>query len=103
MTAPSRSSPSAEVEGAQNGSWLGPTIIAGVTPSMTCYREEIFDPVDIFTVHDVLRPCRPDLFRPRADHPVLPRAGRWAGVGSFPAACSLKQLRNSFSFFLLEP
>ncbi|EMC95134.1 hypothetical protein BAUCODRAFT_35125 [Baudoinia panamericana UAMH 10762] len=28
-----------------NGNWIGPTIIANVTPEMTCYREEIFGPV----------------------------------------------------------
>lgn len=28
-----------------NGNWVGPTIIADVTPDMTCYKEEIFGPV----------------------------------------------------------
>ncbi|KAK2738748.1 hypothetical protein FQN57_006915 [Myotisia sp. PD_48] len=28
-----------------NGNWVGPTIITGVKPNMTCYREEIFGPV----------------------------------------------------------
>ncbi|KAH7011000.1 Aldehyde/histidinol dehydrogenase [Ilyonectria destructans] len=28
-----------------NGNWVSPTVIAGVTPDMTCYREEIFGPV----------------------------------------------------------
>lgn len=28
-----------------NGNWVSPTIISGVTPDMTCYREEIFGPV----------------------------------------------------------
>lgn len=28
-----------------DGNWVGPTIIAGVTPNMRCYREEIFGPV----------------------------------------------------------
>ncbi|KAI9728016.1 MAG: hypothetical protein M1828_005421 [Chrysothrix sp. TS-e1954] len=28
-----------------NGNWVGPTIIANVTPEMTCYKEEIFGPV----------------------------------------------------------
>jgi malonate-semialdehyde dehydrogenase (acetylating)/methylmalonate-semialdehyde dehydrogenase len=50
---------SAEEEGAQilldgrnfapekypNGNWIAPTIITNVTPSMRCYREEIFGPV----------------------------------------------------------
>ncbi|KAK1782121.1 Aldehyde/histidinol dehydrogenase [Copromyces sp. CBS 386.78] len=28
-----------------NGNWIAPTIISNVTPSMRCYREEIFGPV----------------------------------------------------------
>lgn len=28
-----------------NGNWVGPTIIANVTPDMTCYKQEIFGPV----------------------------------------------------------
>ncbi|KAK3957096.1 Aldehyde/histidinol dehydrogenase [Pseudoneurospora amorphoporcata] len=28
-----------------NGNWIAPTIISNVTPSMKCYREEIFGPV----------------------------------------------------------
>ncbi|KAK2865419.1 hypothetical protein FQN49_003597 [Arthroderma sp. PD_2] len=28
-----------------NGNWVGPTIITGVKPHMTCYKEEIFGPV----------------------------------------------------------
>ncbi|KAH8667863.1 putative methylmalonate-semialdehyde dehydrogenase [Ilyonectria robusta] len=28
-----------------NGNWVGPTIITDVTPSMRCYKEEIFGPV----------------------------------------------------------
>eukprot|EP01061_Rhynchopus_euleeides_P014339 TRINITY_DN248_c0_g2_i2.p1 TRINITY_DN248_c0_g2~~TRINITY_DN248_c0_g2_i2.p1 ORF type:complete len:239 (+),score=93.78 TRINITY_DN248_c0_g2_i2:39-719(+) len=31
--------------GCEGGNWLGPTVITGVTTSMTCYREEIFGPV----------------------------------------------------------
>lgn len=27
------------------GNWIGPTVITGVTPEMTCYKEEIFGPV----------------------------------------------------------
>ncbi len=34
-----------KVPGYPNGNWVGPTVIAGVTPSMECYREEIFGPV----------------------------------------------------------
>jgi malonate-semialdehyde dehydrogenase (acetylating)/methylmalonate-semialdehyde dehydrogenase len=28
-----------------NGNFIGPTIITGVTPQMTCYKEEVFGPV----------------------------------------------------------
>lgn len=34
-----------KVEGYENGSFVGPTIISDVTPDMTCYKEEIFGPV----------------------------------------------------------
>ena len=34
-----------KVEGYQHGNWLGPTVISNVSPSMRCYREEIFGPV----------------------------------------------------------
>ncbi|CAI4232194.1 unnamed protein product [Auanema sp. JU1783] len=33
------------VSGFENGNFVGPSIIAGVTPNMTCYKEEIFGPV----------------------------------------------------------
>lgn len=33
------------VPGFENGNFVGPTILAGVKPNMTCYREEIFGPV----------------------------------------------------------
>lgn len=33
------------VEGHPNGFWFGPTVITGVKPNMTCYKEEIFAPV----------------------------------------------------------
>ncbi|KAK0423470.1 hypothetical protein QR680_008158 [Steinernema hermaphroditum] len=33
------------VKGFENGNFVGPTIITGVKPSMTCYKEEIFGPV----------------------------------------------------------
>lgn len=42
------------VEGHPNGFWLGPTIITGVTPEMTCYKEEIFGPVLIVMKADSL-------------------------------------------------
>lgn len=31
--------------GCEDGNWVGPTIITGVKPHMTCYKEEIFGPV----------------------------------------------------------
>lgn len=34
-----------KVPGYPNGNFVGPTVIAGVTPDMTCYKEEIFGPV----------------------------------------------------------
>lgn len=37
-----------------NGNWVGPTIIAGVTPEMRCYREEIFGPVLVCLSADTL-------------------------------------------------
>jgi malonate-semialdehyde dehydrogenase (acetylating)/methylmalonate-semialdehyde dehydrogenase len=33
------------VPGYEEGNFLGPTILADVTPDMECYREEIFGPV----------------------------------------------------------
>jgi malonate-semialdehyde dehydrogenase (acetylating)/methylmalonate-semialdehyde dehydrogenase len=33
------------VPGFENGNFVGPSIIAGVKPHMTCYKEEIFGPV----------------------------------------------------------
>ena len=33
------------VDGHPNGNWFGPTVIAGVKPHMTCYKEEVFAPV----------------------------------------------------------
>ncbi|GIL53861.1 hypothetical protein Vafri_9374 [Volvox africanus] len=33
------------VPGYERGNFLGPTVLAGVTPEMECYREEIFGPV----------------------------------------------------------
>ena len=34
-----------KVPGFENGNFVGPSIIAGVKPNMTCYKEEIFGPV----------------------------------------------------------
>lgn len=34
-----------KVPGYEKGYWMGPTVLAGVTPSMKCYQEEIFGPV----------------------------------------------------------
>ncbi|VDL83527.1 unnamed protein product [Nippostrongylus brasiliensis] len=33
------------VPGFENGNFVGPSVIAGVKPNMTCYKEEIFGPV----------------------------------------------------------
>lgn len=33
------------VPGFERGNFLGPTLLAGVTPGMDCYREEVFAPV----------------------------------------------------------
>ncbi|EGE00301.1 methylmalonate-semialdehyde dehydrogenase [Trichophyton tonsurans CBS 112818] len=37
-----------------NGNWVGPTIITGVKPHMTCYKEEIFGPVLVCLEVDTL-------------------------------------------------
>jgi malonate-semialdehyde dehydrogenase (acetylating) / methylmalonate-semialdehyde dehydrogenase len=37
-----------------NGNFVGPTILAGVTPSMECYKEEIFGPVLVIMYADTL-------------------------------------------------
>ncbi|KDB37707.1 methylmalonate-semialdehyde dehydrogenase (acylating) [Trichophyton rubrum D6] len=37
-----------------NGNWVGPTIITGVKPRMTCYKEEIFGPVLVCLEVDTL-------------------------------------------------
>jgi malonate-semialdehyde dehydrogenase (acetylating)/methylmalonate-semialdehyde dehydrogenase len=34
-----------KVPGYEDGNFIGPTIIAGVKPHMTCYLQEIFGPV----------------------------------------------------------
>jgi malonate-semialdehyde dehydrogenase (acetylating)/methylmalonate-semialdehyde dehydrogenase len=34
-----------KVSGFENGNFVGPTVITGVKPNMTCYKEEIFGPV----------------------------------------------------------
>lgn len=36
---------SIDVSGYATGNFVGPTILSGVTPDMTCYKEEIFGPV----------------------------------------------------------
>mmetsp|Transcript_25900 Transcript_25900/g.72529 ORF Transcript_25900/g.72529 Transcript_25900/m.72529 type:complete len:550 (-) Transcript_25900:161-1810(-) len=43
-----------EVPGYPNGNFIGPTIISGVTPSMDCYKEEIFGPVLVCLEVDTL-------------------------------------------------
>merc|ERR1719240_1088254 len=35
----------AQVDGYPDGNWVGPTILSDVTPTMTCYENEIFGPV----------------------------------------------------------
>lgn len=42
------------VDGFPSGNWLGPTLITGVKPHMTCYKEEIFAPVLIVVEVDTL-------------------------------------------------
>lgn len=42
------------VPGYEKGNFVGPTILTGVTPSMRCYREEIFGPVLICLSVDTL-------------------------------------------------
>ncbi len=34
-----------QVKGYEQGNFVGPTLLAGVNPSMDCYKEEIFGPV----------------------------------------------------------
>jgi malonate-semialdehyde dehydrogenase (acetylating)/methylmalonate-semialdehyde dehydrogenase len=47
-----------KVPGFPNGNFVGPTIITGVKPSMTCYKEEIFGPVllciEVDTLEDAI-------------------------------------------------
>ncbi|GFR48792.1 hypothetical protein Agub_g10740 [Astrephomene gubernaculifera] len=46
------------VPGYERGNFLGPTVLAGVTPDMECYKEEVFGPVlscmDAATLDDAL-------------------------------------------------
>jgi len=42
------------VPGYENGNFVGPTILANVTPNMECYREEIFGPVLVILNADTL-------------------------------------------------
>jgi len=42
------------VPGYENGNFVGPTILANVTPDMECYKEEIFGPVLIILNADTL-------------------------------------------------
>ncbi|XP_031561560.1 probable methylmalonate-semialdehyde dehydrogenase [acylating], mitochondrial [Actinia tenebrosa] len=46
------------VKGYENGNFVGPTILSGVKPEMTCYTEEIFGPVlvalDVDTMEDAI-------------------------------------------------
>ncbi|XP_038621455.1 methylmalonate-semialdehyde dehydrogenase [acylating], mitochondrial [Tachyglossus aculeatus] len=43
-----------QVEGYEEGNFVGPTIISEVKPNMTCYREEIFGPVLVVLEADSL-------------------------------------------------
>ncbi|XP_040268264.1 methylmalonate-semialdehyde dehydrogenase [acylating], mitochondrial [Bufo bufo] len=43
-----------KVKGYENGNFVGPTVLAGVTPDMTCYKEEIFGPVLVVLGADTL-------------------------------------------------
>lgn len=43
-----------KVEGHPNGNWIAPTVISGVKPNMTCYKEEIFGPVLIILEAETL-------------------------------------------------
>jgi malonate-semialdehyde dehydrogenase (acetylating) / methylmalonate-semialdehyde dehydrogenase len=46
------------VDGYPDGNWIGPTLFAGVTPSMSIYRDEVFGPVlvalDVDTLDDAI-------------------------------------------------
>uniref|UniRef100_A0A8C8IHV6 Methylmalonate-semialdehyde/malonate-semialdehyde dehydrogenase [acylating], mitochondrial n=1 Tax=Oncorhynchus tshawytscha TaxID=74940 RepID=A0A8C8IHV6_ONCTS len=42
------------IKGYENGNFVGPTIIANVTPAMKCYTEEIFGPVLVVLEADTL-------------------------------------------------
>lgn len=43
-----------KVPGYENGNFVGPTILTGVKPNMTCYKEEIFGPVLVILEADTL-------------------------------------------------
>eukprot|EP00850_Spirogloea_muscicola_P000256 SM000001S04658 [mRNA] locus=s1:1583260:1588310:- [translate_table: standard] len=43
-----------KVEGYEEGNFVGPTLIADVTPDMECYKEEIFGPVLLLMKEDTL-------------------------------------------------
>ena len=43
-----------QVPGFEKGNFVGPTILTGVSPSMTCYKEEIFGPVLVILNVDTL-------------------------------------------------
>ena len=49
------------VENYEQGNFVGPTLISGVTPEMDCYKEEIFGPVlvclEVTSPHAMLRPA----------------------------------------------
>ena len=88
-TAPRSSSTAATCRptAAQNGFWLGPTLIDHVTPEMSVYTDEIFGPVlsvvrvetyDEALESDQLQPLRQrhrDLHQRRRRRPALPERG----------------------------
>lgn len=44
----------AQVPGYPKGNFVGPTILSGIRPDMTCYKEEIFGPVLLCMTADTM-------------------------------------------------
>lgn len=48
-----------KVPGYEGGNWMGPTVLSSATPTMDCYKEEIFGPVlvclEVDTLDEVCR------------------------------------------------
>ena len=53
------------VDGFPQGNWVGPTVVAGVTPEMEVYKNEVFGPVL------QARACRPSTRRQRCSRRPL--------------------------------